>query len=211
VLPALLTIAKARQEAQLFVAFAEQETASGGGPEPIRWQFGDAHLEPLTRLGTAVSNASRVKLLQVLRREGESTTAALGAASGLAGGNLYQQLNELHAANLLFQPQRGKYRLTPSGRFAVDLHAPECLPGAVFELGADQPFGRACLFDLGDYGGGVLQQRSAKIATVRLELGSLPLPLREMGGRQAPLDLLAGDNSGQDVGNGVGQNGAFFG
>jgi hypothetical protein len=121
VLPALLTIAKARQEAQLFVAFAEQETASGGGPEPIRWQFGDAHLEPLTRLGTAVSNASRVKLLQVLRREGESTTAALGAASGLAGGNLYQQLNELHAANLLFQPQRGKYRLTPSGRFAVDL------------------------------------------------------------------------------------------
>lgn len=121
VLPALLTIAQARQEAQLFVAFAEQDTASGGGPSPIRGHLRDEHLEPLTRLGTAVSNGSRAKLLQVLRLQGESTTAALASASSLAGGNLYQQLNELHAANLIFQPQRGKYRLTPSGRFAVDL------------------------------------------------------------------------------------------
>jgi hypothetical protein len=52
---------------------------------------------------------------------GERTTAELAVACNTSGGNLYQHLNELHAAHVIYQPSRGHYRLTVNGQYATDM------------------------------------------------------------------------------------------
>jgi len=142
VLDALHAVAKAANDRLLFVASADGQTGSGGGPSPARQTADDdetAHA--LTRLGTAVSNPLRVKLLQALVLHDERTTADLAAACGTSGGNLYQHLNELHAANLIYQPGRGRYRLTANGQHAADvlfwaaLHVRRSVPPAIGQGG----------------------------------------------------------------------------
>jgi len=121
-LDALQAVAKTANDRLIFVASADAQTGSGGGPSPVRRTADDDEtVRSLVRVGAAVSNALRVKLLQALVLHGERSTADLAAACGTSGGNLYQHLNELHAANLIYQPGRGRYRLTANGQPAVDV------------------------------------------------------------------------------------------
>jgi predicted transcriptional regulator len=60
-------------------------------------------------------------MLFVLLSQEECTTSLLAETSGVSGGNLYQQLNELYSANLIFQPSRGRYRLSEIGRLIVEV------------------------------------------------------------------------------------------
>ena len=121
VLPALHDAARARGERLLLVAFADPEAASGGDSMPVLSLADDENLRPLTTLCAAASNPIRARILQALLLHGEGTTTALGAASGTGGGNLYQHLNELQGANLIYQPGRGHYSLTLTGRQTVEL------------------------------------------------------------------------------------------
>ena len=122
VLNALQAVAKTTNDRLLFVASADAQTGSGGGPCSVRRTADDDETAgALGRVGTAVSNPLRVKLLQALVLYDERATADLAAACGTSGGNLYQHLNELHAANLIYQPGRGRYRLTANGQHAADV------------------------------------------------------------------------------------------
>jgi predicted transcriptional regulator len=60
-------------------------------------------------------------MLSALMAQEECTTGLLAETSGVSGGNLFQQLNELYSANLIFQPSRGRYRLTEFGRIVVGM------------------------------------------------------------------------------------------
>ena len=82
--------------------------------------------------------------------------------------------------------------------------------GGRIEIRAEQAFAGGCLLDLGDDGRRAGQKRGAKVAARGLQRRGSPLVFG-MDGRYTSLPLLAGDNSSQDVGNGVSQNGAFFG
>lgn len=121
-LDALQAVAKTANDRLLFVASADAQTGSSGGPCSVRRTAGDDETaQALVRVGAAVSNPLRVKLLQSLVLHNERTTADLAVACGTSGGNLYQHLNELHAANLIYQPGRGRYRLTANGQHAADV------------------------------------------------------------------------------------------
>ena len=120
-LPALQALARERNERLHFVAFADSQTASGGGPSPSRAFARDEMVQPLASLAAAVGNPTRAKLLQMLLLREECTVAELSETSGATGGNLYQHLNELHGANLIYQPGRGRYRLTANGQFTVEM------------------------------------------------------------------------------------------
>lgn len=121
VLPALQALARERNERLQFVAFADSQTASGGGPNASRALARDDLVPPLATLAAAVGNPTRAKLLQLLVLKEECSVTELSEGSGATGGNLYQHLNELHGANLLHQPARGRYRLTANGRFTVEM------------------------------------------------------------------------------------------
>lgn len=121
VLPALQALAQERNERLHFVAFADSQTASGGGPSPSRTFARDELVQPLASLAAAVGNHTRAKLLQLLLLKEECTAAELSEVSGATGGNFYQHLNELHGANLIYQPGRGRYRLTANGQFTVEM------------------------------------------------------------------------------------------
>ena len=121
VLPALQALARERNERLHFVAFANSQTASGGGPSPSRAFARDELVQPLASLAAAVGNPTRAKLLQLLLLKEECSVAELSEVSGATGGNLYQHLNELHGANLIYQPGRGRYRLTANGQFTVEM------------------------------------------------------------------------------------------
>lgn len=120
-LPALQALARERNERLHFVAFADSQTASGGGPGPSRAFARDELVQPLASLAAAAGNPTRAKLLQMLLLRGECTVTELSEVSGATGGNLYQHLNELHGANLIYQPGRGRYRLTANGQFTVEM------------------------------------------------------------------------------------------
>jgi DNA-binding transcriptional ArsR family regulator len=120
-LPALQALARERNERLHFVAFADSQTASGGGPSPSRAFARDELVQPLASLAAAAGNPTRAKLLQMLLLRGECTVTELSEVSGATGGNLYQHLNELHGANLIYQPGRGRYRLTANGQFTVEM------------------------------------------------------------------------------------------
>ncbi len=120
-LPALQALARERDERLHFVAFADSQTASGGGPTPSRAFARDEMVQPLASLAAAVGNPTRAKLLQMLLLREECTVTELSETSGATGGNLYQHLNELHGANLIYQPGRGRYRLTANGQFTVEM------------------------------------------------------------------------------------------
>ena len=120
-LPALQALARERDERLHFVAFADSQTASGGGPSPSRAFARDEMVQPLASLAAAVGNPTRAKLLQMLLLREECTVTELSETSGATGGNLYQHLNELHGANLIYQPGRGRYRLTANGQFTVEM------------------------------------------------------------------------------------------
>ena len=120
-LPALQALARERDERLHFVAFADSQTASGGGPSPSRAFARDEMVQPLASLAAAVGNPTRAKLLQMLLLREECTVSELSETRGATGGNLYQHLNELHGANLIYQPGRGRYRLTANGQFTVEM------------------------------------------------------------------------------------------
>jgi len=110
-----------RGERLILIASADGDTGAMGGPDAVR-EFATEDMEqPLVALGSAVGHATRVKLLRALVVRGECAIAELAEASGASGGNLYQHLNELHRANLIDQPGRGRYRLTENGQHAVDV------------------------------------------------------------------------------------------
>jgi DNA-binding transcriptional ArsR family regulator len=121
VLPALQALARERNERLHFVAFADSQTASGGGPDASRAFARDELVQPLASLAAAVGHPTRAKLLQMLLLREECTVTELSEVSGATGGNLYQHLNELHGANLIHQPGRGRYRLTANGQFTVEM------------------------------------------------------------------------------------------
>lgn len=147
VLPALQALARERNERLHFVAFADSQTASGGGPSPS-WAFArDELVQPLASLAAAVGNPTRAKLLQMLLLREECTVTELSEVSGATGGNLYQHLNELHGANLIYQPGRGRYRLTANGQFTVEM-----LFWCAVQVRSNLPpeFGQSAWFDMED-------------------------------------------------------------
>ena len=118
-LPALSQMAQTANQPLLFVATADGQQSAGGSPIPFASLAVEENVRPLADLGAALGNLSRVKMLQALLTQEECSTVALAEASGASGGNLYQHLSELHTANLVFQPSRGRYRLTPTGGWIV--------------------------------------------------------------------------------------------
>jgi len=80
-----------------------------------------SRMETLATLYAACGNPTRIRLLQTLYMREECTKKELSEASGASGGNLYQQLGELHHIHLITQPQRGHYRLTDQGRSIVEV------------------------------------------------------------------------------------------
>jgi hypothetical protein len=105
----------------LLVASADGQTARAELPITIPELIPEHNMEALATLCAACGNPTRVKLLQVLYLREECTKAELVQASGTSGGNLYQQLGELHRVHLLTQPQRGHYRLTTHGRSIIEV------------------------------------------------------------------------------------------
>src|SRR6266404_5814788 len=81
--------------------------------------------------------------------------------------------------------------------------------GGRIEIRAEQAFAGGGLLDLGNDGGLAGQKCGAEVAPKGPQRRSSFLVFG-MDGRYTTLPLLASDNSSQDVGNGVGQNGAFF-
>ncbi|HEX2035209.1 MAG TPA: helix-turn-helix domain-containing protein [Chloroflexota bacterium] len=120
-LPALQAVARQRQDRLLLVAVADATSWSGGSPQSVRALVEADLAGALARLGAAAGSGPRARLLQAMARGEERTTAELARASGASGGNLYQHLHALHGANLLYQPARGRYRLTANGQLAVEL------------------------------------------------------------------------------------------
>src|SRR5258706_184983 len=120
-LPALQALARERNERLHFVAFADSQTASGGGPSFSRAFARDEMVQFFASLVAVVGNPTRAKLLQMLLLREECTVSELSETSGATGGNLYQYLNELHGVNLIYQPGRGRYRLTANGQFTVEM------------------------------------------------------------------------------------------
>jgi hypothetical protein len=119
----LKTMADLRHEPLIFIAAADPHTVSTSGPQPVQPLLSEEVRGRFVRLGAALSNLPRLKMLFVLLAQEECTTGLLAEASGVSGGNLFQQLNELHSANLIFQPSRGRYRLTESGRLLIEVLA----------------------------------------------------------------------------------------
>lgn len=122
VLPALAALARERNDRLLFVAAADPQTGGSGGPSSVRrLAAGEESVRSAAHLASAVSNPLRARMLRDLLIEGERTTAELAAGSGASGGSLHQHLNELHGANLIYQPARGRYRLTANGQYAAEM------------------------------------------------------------------------------------------
>ena len=105
----------------LLVASADGQTARVEWPIALPELMQEHNQEALATLCAACGNPTRVKLLRVLYLRVECTKVELVQASGTSGGNLYQQIGELHRVHLLTQPQRGHYRLTTHGRSIVEV------------------------------------------------------------------------------------------
>jgi hypothetical protein len=119
----LKTMADLRHEPFIFIAAADPHNVATSGPQPVQALLNEEVKGRFVKLGAALSNLPRLKMLFVLQAQEECTTALLAEASGVSGGNLFQQLNELYSANLIFQPSRGRYRLTDSGRLLIEVLA----------------------------------------------------------------------------------------
>ena len=117
----LKTIAALRNEKFIFIATADPNNVATSGPQPVQALLTEEIKPLLATLGGALSNPTRLKILYVLFIQEECTTALLGEVSGASGGNLFQQLNELYSAKLIFQPSRGRYRLSELGRFVLEM------------------------------------------------------------------------------------------
>lgn len=117
----LRSIAVLRNERFIFIAAADPQNIITSGPQPVQALLTEEIKPVLANLGAALSNLTRLKMLFVLMLQEECTTGLLAEASGVSGGNLFQQLNELYSANLIFQPSRGRYRLSESGRLIVEV------------------------------------------------------------------------------------------
>jgi DNA-binding IclR family transcriptional regulator len=52
---------------------------------------------------------------------GDQTSDELAAAAGLERVEVQHLLNDFHAANLVYQPDRGHYRLTSNGEHAIGM------------------------------------------------------------------------------------------
>ncbi len=119
----LRSMAVLRNERFIFIAAADPFNVTTSGPQPVQALMTEEIKPLLAKLGAALSNPTRLKMLFVLMLQEECTTGLLAEASGANGGNLFQQLNELYNANLIFQPSRGRYRLSEIGRLLVEVLA----------------------------------------------------------------------------------------
>ena len=117
----LRSMAVLRNERFIFIAAADPQNVITSGPQPVQALLTEEIKPLLANLGAALSNPTRLKMLFVLMVQEECTTGFLAEATGVSGGNLFQQLNELYSANLIFQPSRGRYRLSESGRLIVEV------------------------------------------------------------------------------------------
>jgi DNA-binding transcriptional ArsR family regulator len=117
----LRSIAVLRNERFIFIATADPQNVTTSGPQPVQALLTEEIKPLLAKLGAALSNPTRLKMLFILMLQDECTTGLLAETSGVSGGNLFQQLNELYSANLILQPSRGRYRLTESGRIVVEV------------------------------------------------------------------------------------------
>lgn len=117
----LRSIAVLRNERFIFIATADPQNVTTSGPQAVQALLTEEIKPLLAKLGAALSNPTRLKMLFVLMLQEECTTGLLAETSGVSGGNLFQQLNELYSANLILQPSRGRYRLTEFGRIVVEV------------------------------------------------------------------------------------------
>lgn len=119
---AVQSIARDRGKRVLFVATGDPRGGGAGGPDSVRGMASDEETaEHLARLASAVGSPEVVKLLQALVLAEERTTAELADAGGATGADLARHLDALHEAHLIYQPGRGRYRLTASGRYAAEM------------------------------------------------------------------------------------------
>ncbi len=115
-LQALQAYAKEAQSPVVFVATADEQSAASGGPDSVLQLTKAGNIQPLAFLGVAIGHPSRVKIIRLLLLQEECSITELAGVSEAMGGNLYQHLDAIQAANLLYQPGRGRYRLTESGQ-----------------------------------------------------------------------------------------------
>ncbi len=119
----LRSMALLRNERFIFIGAADPHNVTTSGPQSVQALLTEEIKPLLAKLGAALSNLPRLKMLFALMLQEECTTGVLAETSGVSGGNLFQQLNELYSANLIFQPSRGRYRLTEVGRVAIEVLA----------------------------------------------------------------------------------------
>ena len=118
----LKRIAQRHGDRMVFAGWAGADGTGGfGGPDsPRRIADDEETTTHLVRLGTCLASQPAVKILRALLA-GDQTQDELTAASASDDVEVKRLLNELHAANLVYQPERGRYRLTSNGEHAVGM------------------------------------------------------------------------------------------
>jgi hypothetical protein len=115
-------IAQRHGDRMIFVGWAAGDGTGGfGGPDSPRRIAEDAETsDHLIRLATNVASQAAVTILQSLLT-GDQSREALASVAGVESTELQHVLSGLHEVNLLYQPERGHYRLTANGEHAVGM------------------------------------------------------------------------------------------
>jgi hypothetical protein len=115
-------IARLHGDRMVFVGWAAENGTGGfGGPDSPRRIADDAETSGhLIRLATNIASQAAVTILRSLL-SGDQSREALASIAGVEGTELQRVLNGLHKVNLLYQPERGHYRLTANGEHAVGI------------------------------------------------------------------------------------------
>ena len=115
-------IAQRHGDRMVFVGWVGTDGTSGfGGPDsPRRIAEDEETSAHLVRLATCIANQAAVTLLRTLL-SGEQPRERLASTAAVDRAALQIVLNQLHEANLIFQPEPDRYSLTANGEHAVGM------------------------------------------------------------------------------------------
>ncbi len=113
-------IAQRRGDRMVFAGWAGADGTGGfGGPDsPRRIADDEETTTHLVRLGTCLASHQASRFSD---RSSPAIKDELTTATASDDVEVKRLLNELHAANLVYQPERGRYRLTSNGEHAVGM------------------------------------------------------------------------------------------
>lgn len=114
------TIEQRHGDRMVFVGWVGTDGTSGfGGPDSRRRIAEDEETSAhLVRLATCIANQAAVTLLRTLL-SGEQPRERLASIAAADRAALQVVLNQLHEANLFFQPEPDRYSLTSNGEHVV--------------------------------------------------------------------------------------------